>query len=449
MEIASAGPTDQAYENLYPSQGAARYAVVVLFLGFVMAYLDRQVIGLLIPSLKAGIGLSDTQVSLIQGIAFSAVFAFAGIPIGRCIDRANRRNIIVGGLVVWTLATILSGFASSFGQLFAARMVVGIGEACVAPATVSLLSDYVPPARRGRAIGLAQIGTPVGTMSSLILGGMLLSALQRGHSLAHWLPSGWRPWQVVFVAFGAPGLLVATLACFLREPPRRSLPSAGTGATSGPGLLALLRARPATFAVFYGLFGCMGVMGYGLSSWGPTVLMRIYHLSPRTTGGLYGVAISGSAVLGAALSGFFSDYLARRRPQDGRSLMPLLLLPLEILALFCFWRTHSLPVLIPIMGLCNFGVTTIGSSAYAALQEFVPNALRGQAVALHLLFLNLLGQGLAPTLIALMTDKVFHDEMRLQDSVAGVCLAAGLAALVLAALLPKLFREAKAASPAS
>ena len=426
----------------YLRRGYAAYAIAVLFLAYMFAYLDRQVIGLLTPSLKASLHLTDVQVSLLQGLAFVSIFALAGLPLGHLIDRADRRRIIAIGIAFWSLATVACGLAETFWQLFAARLAVGLGEACLAPAAVSLVADYFSPDRRGRAMGLVQAGTPLGSAASLLAGGAILSAFAPAGALAGRLPAGVAPWQAVFLAIGAPGLLVALLAWSLREPPRRDMRAAGSGPE--PSLRALLAAAPMTFALFYATYSCVFVVGYGTSAWGPTILMRIYGASPGYAGAIFAGLLLVSSPAAGIVGGFLSDALCRRRPQDGRMLIPTVLLPAVIACLCGFLIADSMVSTVAWLALTLFFTNMIATTSFAALQELAPNRLRGKAVALYLLIGNLVGLGGAPTIIALVTDHVFADEMRLQTSVGAVALAAAVLALILAALLPSRYRATRA-----
>jgi predicted MFS family arabinose efflux permease len=159
-----------ATEPPYVSGRQAVHVVFVLLAAFIMAYLDRQIISLLLPSLKADLGVSDTQASLIQGMALASVYAFAGLPMGWIADHTNRRNLLIGGVVFWSLATLACGLADNFWQICAARMAVGLGEACLAPACISLMADYIRPSQRGRAVGVMMTGTSIGGGGSLFLG---------------------------------------------------------------------------------------------------------------------------------------------------------------------------------------------------------------------------------------------------------------------------------------
>lgn len=426
----------------YVRRGYAAYVVAVLFLAYMFAYLDRQVIGLLTPALKASLSLSDVQVSLLHGLAFVSVFALAGLPLGHLIDRADRRRIIAIGIAFWSLATVACGLAQTFWQLFAARLAVGLGEACLAPAAVSLVADYFRPEQRGRAMGLVQAGTPIGSALSLLVGGAILSLFAPGGAMADRLPSGVEPWQAVFLAVGAPGLLVALLAWSLREPPRREVRTDG----SASGLGALLAAAPATFTLFYATYSCVFIVGYGTSAWGPTILMRNYDATPAQAGAIFAGLLLVSSPVAGITGGFLSDALSRWRPQDGRMLIPTLLLPAIIACLGGFLLADSMLATVIWLGTTLFFTNMTATTSFAALQELAPNRLRGKAVALYLLIGNVVGLGGAPTLIALVTDYVFVDEMMLQTSVGAVALGAAVVAFLLALQLPRRYRAARSSA---
>jgi MFS family permease len=424
---------ERGAEPGYPRGPYAIWLVGVLFLAWVVAFLDRQIVTLLLPSLKADLQVSDTQVSLIQGMAFASIYAVAGLPLGWVADRASRRNLLIAGIAFWSLATMACGLATSFGQLFVARMAVGLGEACLAPACVSLMADSFPKDRRGRAMGLMQAGTPVGSAASLFLGGMLLSWLAKDPPA--WLPHGWAPWKVVFLAIGLPGLVVALLVATLREPPRRGVGAPTVARTVDGGLWALLASRPLTYGLFFGTFSAVFILGYGVSSWAPTVLMRIYGLAPREAGAIFAVMLLACSASAGVASGFLSDALTRRRPGDGRVLIPLVGLPLTLAALLAFVLARDVTLVVATLAAALFGMNFVAVSSYPALQDLVPGALRGRVVALLLMVGNLLGLGCGPTLVALVTDRVFGDEMALQASVGAVGLGACALGLVLAVAL--------------
>ena len=436
----------EAREPPYPSAAYAAYVIGVLFLAFLMAYLDRQIITLLLPSLKADLGVSDTEVSLVQGMAFAAVYGLAGLPAGWLSDRANRRNLLVAGVVVWSLATMACGLATNYWQLVLGRMGVGLGEACLSPAAVSIMADYFRPAQRGRAMSAVQAATPIGSASALFFGGMLLTTLASGQDLAHLVPEGWATWKVVFLVTGAPGLVVALLVATLKEPPRRShgVKAASPGA-DGPriGLLEFFRAHPTTMALFFCTCGVFMILSYAMGSWAPTVLMRIHGLSPREAGAIYGSILLISSVTGGLTSGVVADALVRRFPLSGRMLVPLIGLPIEICALTVFTIGDSTTVIIPALAVSAFTTAFISGNWHPAIQDLAPNHLRGRMIAILLLVGMILGLGCAPTLVALVTDQVFKDEMMLQKSLGVVAISAATTGLLLAANLPRRYAAAR------
>ena len=424
----------------FTSLRAGAKVILTIFLAYAIAFADRGVIGLLVPGLKSDLHLSDTQVSLLQGAAFVVVYALGGLAIGRVADRANRRNLLIFGTVAWGLATIACGLANTFAQLFVARMFVGLGEACLAPAAVSLMADWFTPQLRGRAMGLVQAGNPVGNTAALVGGGLLISALSRAGPLAS-LAHGIAPWKVVFIAVGLPALLLAALIAPLREPARRETVSAQRGGDV-EGLFRHMGRAPLAFLLFLTLLPVGTIIGYACNSWAPTILMRVYRLSPAEAGALFGFTVLIHAPLSGIIGGILSDALSRRRPADGRAMIPVLMLPLVILGTLWLLAAQHVWSFILALSIALFGVNLIVTSAYAALQELFPNRLRGQAVAFAVLITNLVGFGLAPTLVALVTDHIFRDEMKLQTAVGAISLAAAVVGLLIAAALPRFYRKA-------
>jgi MFS family permease len=431
-----------AEEPPYPSGRYTAYLVSVLLLAWIMSYLDRQIITLLLPSLKVDLGVSDTQVSLIQGMAFASVYAVAGLPMGWIADHTNRRNLLVGGIIFWSLATLACGFADSFWHLFIARMAVGLGEACLGPACISMMADYFRPAQRGRALGVMMTGPSIGAASSLYIGGMLLTSLTHGGAAAL-VPQGWAPWQIVFIAIATPGLLVAALVATLKEPARRK--ERGTSEPDAPKLrlVDFLRTHPHTMALFYGLVGCMALLAASVSGWAPTVLMRIYGLTPTQTGAICGTIWLTCSAGAGLCSGFVSDALVRRWQFGGRMLVPLIGLPVEICAQIALLRADSVVVFASAMAVSIFTTALITNTCPPAIQDLFPNQLRGRAFALVGLVNIVVGLGCGTTLVALVTDRVFRDDMMLQKSVGLVGLTASVLALLIAIGLPRLYAQAR------
>jgi MFS family permease len=430
----------QAAETPYPSGRYAAYVVVVLLLAFFMSFLDRQIITLLLPSLKADLGVSDTQVSLIQGLAFASVYAVTGLSMGWVADNMNRRNLIVAGITFWTLATVACGLAENFWQLFAARMAVGMGEACLGPACASMIADYFRPEQRGKAMGAMMTGAPFGAAGSLFFGGFLLASLTHG-AAAELAPAGWAPWRGVFVAIAAPGFLVALLVATLKEPPRR-VAAVHTGSPRLT-LLGFFRDHRSAMAPFYAIVACLALAAAALSSWAPTVLMRIYGMAPAQAGAIYGTIMLLCAGTAGICSGFVSDRLVRRWRFGGRALLPAFFIPVEFAAQLVVALANNVAVLVAAMSVSGFILAFISASYFPAIQDLFPNQLRGRAVAFLGLVGTVLGMGSGSTLVAVVTDQVFHDEMMLQKSIGIVGVSAVSIAFIFAIFLPRAYARAR------
>ena len=204
------------------------YIVGVLTVAYTCSFIDRSVLGLMVGPIRDELGITDTQFSLLQGLAFAIFYTLLGIPIARLADRTNRRNIVAAGIALWSLMTALCGLARSFGSLFMARVGVGVGEAALAPAAFSLITDLFPRKKVGRAIGTYQTGLFVGYGLSVILGGWLVGTLEQGPPLELPLLGELSAWRATLVIVGLPGLVIALLCLTFREPARHG------GAQAGP-----------------------------------------------------------------------------------------------------------------------------------------------------------------------------------------------------------------------
>ena len=413
-----------------PPGGQAWYAVGTLTVAWVLAYLDRQAITLLIPSLKADLQLSDTEVSLIQGLAFALFFALAGLPIGRLVDRANRRNIIALGTLVWSIATIACGFAESFAELFAARIGVGVGEACLAPAGYSLIADYFAGERRGRATAIATAGGPLGNALSSYASGALV---QRFAATGVEVPvlGQLAAWQLVFILFGLPGLLVSLLVLTIREPERHE--GARELGVAQASFLRFGREHRGLFAPIDAALACQFMSGYAIVVWSAVLLMRVHGLPPGQVGAMFGLMLLIAGAGGSLLAGVVSDLFARRWPDNGRLRLAWLYYPAIIAGYAWFAFPAGVALTFAAIVWIIFFSGAYSTGTYAMLTDVVPNEMRGQAIAVYMLVANLFGLGLTPTLVALFTDRVFGDEMMVRASIVAVGLPATVLALAFSA----------------
>jgi len=216
-------------------RGAYRWYVVgVLFLGYAFSAIDARVLTLLVGPIKADLGLSDFEISLLQGFAFAILYSVAAMPIGRYVDGAARRTpLMVVGVLFWSAMTMSCGLAKSFHALFLTRVGVGVGEATLSPTAYSLLSDYFEKQRRALAISFYAIGYPIGSGLALIIGGLLLEKFSHGGPTSLGFLGTLQPWQMVFVAVGAPGIIVAALIATIKEPPCRCATSSAISSIAG------------------------------------------------------------------------------------------------------------------------------------------------------------------------------------------------------------------------
>jgi MFS family permease len=396
-----------------------------------------MVLTLLTPALKASMLLSDTQIGLLQGPAFALCYAFAGLPIGRLVDRKNRRIILIVGVVAWSLATLCCGLASDYTHLFLARMGLGISESCIAPSAFSLVADYMAPKSRGKAIGVLTGATAVGSAGSSILGGLLLKAL--GGAMTVTLPvlGQIASWRLVFIIFALPGVLVTMLVATIREPARRGLAAIG----ERPRFLPYLKRNAAVYGQIYAASSANQLFIYAFLFWGPLVFVRKYHMSPADVGIMSGSMLLVGGLVGGLAGGILSDAFLKRFPGQGRILLLCALIPIQIacVALFSFGGT----LLLAIVAFAGIKVMSpfVWGPIYVLLQDLSPNQMRGQVMALQGLLTSLIGTSLGPMSVAFVTDRVFHNEAMVGVSLLMVGFPALVASLLLAILAMRSHRR--------
>ncbi len=425
----SAQPVNEDRAAPYPNAAYAWYVVAVLFASTLLSQLDRQLPALLVRPLKHEFALSDTAFSLLQGYGFAIFYTLAGLPLGRLVDRGNRRNLICVGLLFWSTATGLFAFAHSYTQLLLARVGVGIGEAVLAPAAYSMIADYIEPSRRGRALAVYYVSIAIGSGASLLLGGWLLAALPSQGLVIGGLAE-LSSWRAAFLAAATPGVpLALVLLLSVREPTRREDTNAAT-AIDKPSVRDFLRylgRHSATFMRVLTYPTLLSIIGYGALAWAPALFDRRFAIPPSRSGIVVGTVVAAAGASGTLVSGFLSDYWTRRSVAAARlrvAFMGVLLLPAPAV----LWPLAASPQLAyALLFLTVFCLSISQAAAPALIQSIVPNRMRGQAIASYLLLAGLMGIGLGPTLVALATDFAFKDNGALHYSMA---LTAGPAALL-------------------
>lgn len=426
--------------HAYPSAARARFTVCLLMLALVLSFIDRQIISLLVGPIRQDLDISDTQISLLMGVAFALFYTLAGIPLGRLADTRSRRGLIGIGVLLWSLMTAFCGLAQNFWHLLLARIGVGVGEASLAPAAYSLIADSFVPEKRASAIGLFQMGVYLGSGMAFILGGSIISFANHAGHISLPLVGQVAPWQFIFIILGLFGIGFSLLLLALKEPARQ-----GKGAGVQMPLLEveryLKKIRRAIGLHNLG-FACLAFASYGSQAWMPSFFMRHHDLSPAQMGIQYGVIVLIFGSLGVILGGRLADYMSRKGKTDAYLRLALyaalLGLPTNVMYLLndltAVWALFCVSVF---LGAIPFGL------APAAIQEIVPNSMRGQTSAIYLFSVNIIGLGLGPTGVALLTDYVFGYDLALRYSLVWAITGMTLVAIVLLALGLKPYRQAR------
>ncbi len=388
----------------YPAGPYAWTVVGILIATAVLSYTDRQVLSLLVDPIRGDLGISDTQISLLLGSAFAVVYGIAGIPLGILADRTSRRNLIFVGVLVWSAGTLACGFSQSFAQLFASRIVVGLGEAVLSPAAISLISDYFPPQRRGTAVGCFLSGIAMGIGASILIGGGVLHFVQNG-ALAGTRFGKAAPWRLVLLLIGAPGLVWAFAILLIREPVRRM-----ANDVMKPAVDAAASARRSTtwarVAPIYLVVAMASLVDNAVGAWAPTLLIREFARNPAQVGVELGLLLTAGFGGGVLLGGWLADHFGARRGWMGKLGVCLAagmaIVPASLLINSAYFLVVLLAV--PLYFALSGIVTACG---FSAILDAVPNRSRGFAMSVSF-FLNVaLGAGLGPTAVALAGEHVF------------------------------------------
>ena len=392
-------------------------AVAVLLTFSLFSVLDRQIIALLVQPIKADLSLSDTQLRLLQGLAFSIFYSLAGLPIGYLVDRYPRRIILYVGMTVWSLSAAACGLARGFTQLFIGRMAVGVGEACLAPSAVSLISDLFPANRVATPMGVYGAGYFLGSGLALGIGGLVVGLFAGRDSIVLPVVGAVASWQAVFLVTGLPGLAVAPLAFVIYDPRRFAVPVAA-GGEPAMSFTGLFRDRGGLLIRCFVAFSMASLLSYAVTSWTPAFLARRFGLLPQQIGWSFGLAIAVSGAIGALGGGMLLDRIYRSGRTDAYMLVPAVaaLLALPPMTMAYFMQSPAAVLSMLAIGMCAIGTTAAAS--YSTWRKIAPPELRGRVTAMFVLFTGLIGGGLGPLTVALISDYLLKDEARIGEAVA-------------------------------
>ncbi len=381
---------------------ARHYALAVLVVIYTFNFIDRQILSILLEPIKSELGLSDTQMGMLTGFAFAAFYATLGIPIARYADRNNRRNLIVAALSVWSFFTAISGLAMNFWQMLAARIGVGVGEAGCSPPAHSMIADYYPAEQRATALGIYALGIPFGIMFGLFAGG--------------WI-NEFFGWRTAFFVVGVPGLLLAIIARFALAEPPRGMAEGRTDTVTQPGVSETLSYlwqkksfRHMSFAAALTAF-----VGYGFIVWTPAFLIRSFGMSTGEVGTWFGLLLGVPGGLGIVVGGYLADRFGARDPKWylwTTAIALLVIVPLNIVAYLATSSTMALLTLIIPVFLGNFYQAT----TFSQTQGISALRMRAVAAGILLFIINIIGLGLGPQLVGILSDLLSesyrHESLR-------------------------------------
>lgn len=392
----------------FPKPILAWGIVAAFFIAYIFSFIDRMIIGLLVESIKADLGLSDTQIGLLQGLAFAIFYTVAGIPIGRIIDRAPRMPIVALGIAVWSLMTAVCAAVTNFWQFFIARMGVGVGEAVLSPAAYSVISDSFPKNRIGLPMGVYGLGSAIGAGLAFIAGAAVVALVANAGEVSVPLLGTIEAWQVAFLAAGLPGLLVALLFVILPEPKRR-FTTAELAETENVPFKAVLNYMKENRTFFWCLFlgvGMINLSVLGSISWLPAMMMRTFDMSLTNAGWLSGGLLIIGGLIGMVMGGAIMDRVGGGTPR--------------VRIMFCGWSaaigtlgalifpiTGSIPLLsVSFVLFFSAAAVTVGA-APSIIQQLAPNRMRATISAIYIFMVNAIGLGLGPTLTGILSDTFF------------------------------------------
>lgn len=404
--MATTGSGDRAQyaahpgDSPWPSWGQGWFTVAVFFVMAILSYTDRLIFSLLIDPVRDSLAISDFQVGLAQGTSFAIIYALAGLPAGRMADIANRRNLLMLGIAVWSLGTIACGFATGMASLITARIFVAAGEALLAPTAISMISDLFPPERRGRPMAVFISGMNVGSGLAIVIGGGVLALVQSGFfdGLGVGRFDAWRTTLVVIGLLGAP---LFALLLVVREPARRALVASDRRPLSVV-LRDLSGIWKRLLPVLAGL-AAISTVDFALISWVPTILARDFALPNWEISNGFGLVILLAGFLGSIAGGFLADRLFAR---GGSALR---LRGAAALAMLGGITVAALPfapaeLLIAISGGWIFLSATAAIAGITTAQDIVPADAKGICVSLMAIGNISLGLGIGASLPGALAD---------------------------------------------
>jgi MFS family permease len=403
---------------VFSGLGKAWRTVFILFVLAIASFLDRMVISMLVGPIEHDLKLTDTQFSLVQGIAFAAAFAFGAIPLGMAIDRYSRRHIVFICVLCWAAGCISVGFAAGMVSLIAARMLLGLGEAVLTPAASSLIGENFPDDQAATALGVFGASNYAGYGISMALGGALITALSAKGGIALPFFGKLEPWRATFIIVGAPVILLAFSAFFLNDPERSLNPQGPKSRRPVVGWSEVFRTRRfALIALLMGV-GCLTGVFSTVTAWSPAYLFRAFHLPSAEIGLALGVGMGVLAPCGSFLSGLAINWMMRSGIRNAAfvvgAVIGVVCGPVFVLADLV--NSPRAAIILLNIGLLIFG--GMAAVSFNCIQVIAPPGARGKVASLIVLTCAMLSYAVAPLMVALVTDYVLRNPDKIGLSLA-------------------------------
>ncbi|WP_338445897.1 MFS transporter [Pelagerythrobacter marensis] len=401
------------------TQRSVRATLWILLIVYIFNFIDRQIVNILAEPIALDLGLSDTQIGLMTGLAFALFYTALGLPIARYADRptTNRPRLIAIALATWSAMTALCGLAQNFGQLLLARIGVGVGEAGCTPPAHSLISDIVPPERRSSALAFYALGIPVGTLLGMMIGGFL---------------ADWVGWRRAFLIVGLPGIALALVVHFvLRDPRTRLAGAAHTQSAPEPDISLWKAVRSVmgsrAFVLLLAAGSTASFLAYGKVTWTTIFFQRTHELTPGEVGFWFGVVNGAAGIFGTWLGGWVADRFGATRRRHVLS-APAIGMAIAAPVAFLAYQTTSWQIALALLIIPTVCNSLYYGPTYSAAQGLVPLRARAIAAALVLFFQNLIGLGLGPLFFGMLSD--FLQPVAGEESVRYVLYGAAFLGLV-------------------
>ena len=439
-----------ASESKYPRASYGWYVVVLMMCFYVLSFMDRQIIAVLIEPIKEDLSLSDVQISLLGGLSFVLFYSTTGIYVGRLSDSVNRPLLVACGVFIWSATTALCGVAGKFWHLLILRMGVGLGESALLPSTISLLADYFPPKRLAAPTSVFMLGAPIGIGLSFAGGGYLYSAATDITSSLGWAQypfiGGTVAWKLVLLFLGGLGLLMTLLLVTVREPRgRNKTPSIAKKTAEAKRLKAASFAEVKKYTLTHwkaigGLYFGMAFISlasYAQGFWDITFLTRTYGWNAVTGSFWYGMVQLTGGLIGMLSGGIIADRLSNKGVQGASVLMVVVGTGIALPFSFIYPLVASANASLCLMFFAILGNSMAFASTASALQRLFPSSMLGLAAGIYFFLSNAVGIGIGPTAIAAITDYLYQDPDMIRYSLTIVGGSARVVAFLLLLLCVK------------